>query len=112
MGLACFVFASIKKRPSVTKGQAIREALEPIYGFGEAEIIGAPSFKQCILLVSRMNRTDGFEICRIMFNLLSPWEPLSGKKKALYLDSVFCRLSFFLFCFLLESFLPVGKQGE
>lgn len=65
MGLACFVFASIKKRPSVTKSQVIREALEPIYGFGEAVIIGAPSFKQCILLVSRMNRTDGFEICRI-----------------------------------------------
>lgn len=38
------------------------------------------------------------------FNLLSPWEPLSGKKKALYLDSVFCRLSFFCFCAFFASF--------
>lgn len=90
-GRACMLFASIKRRSGVTRGQANREAFVQSTSY-EQKLLRVDPAGRCICillsseetaprvaLVSEPNRVDGFGSVVLLLNLLSPPEPLSGR---------------------------------
>lgn len=121
-GRACMLFASIKRRSGVTKGQANREAfvqstsyeqkllrVDPA-GQGICILLSSEETASRVALVSEPNRVDGFGSVVLLLNLLSPPEPLSGRGS----NPVPSFLVFFVlfFCvFLLPSrIIPSRRQ--